>query len=259
MIKFLIIIYVSLMLLSCATSKKDILNFKSKVQIIKDIPGNGLAVQNHYKITSHYKGFLENGTEFDSTYKINKPFTFQIGLRQVIEGWELGLNGMKVGGKRTIKIPPNLAYGKKGVKNLIPSNSTLIFEIEIIDIQPHSYILLNSSNLKYLLNEKLFKLQNINFIIVDIRTSNQIKASGFIKNSYKINAFDINGNLNKEFVNNLKSSIKNNTHVVLVSEDGEVSSILANGLIENIGMKNIYSLKEGINGWVNKGYEIKKL
>ena len=58
---------------------------------------------------------------------------------------------MKVGGKRTFKVPPNLAYGKKGVRNLIPSNSTLIFEIEIIDIQPHRYLLLNSSNLKYLL------------------------------------------------------------------------------------------------------------
>ena len=64
-------------------------------------------------------------------------------MRQVIEGWEIGLKGIKVGGKRKIKIPPNLAYGTKGIKKLIPPNSTLIFEIEILDIKPHNYYIIN--------------------------------------------------------------------------------------------------------------------
>ena len=106
--------------------------FASKIEILSDTPGTGPEIKNHYKVSVHYRGFLENGTEFDSSFKRNQPFVFQIGVRQVIPGWELGLMGMKVGGKRKLKIPPELAYGDNAVTDLIPANSTLIFEIEVI-------------------------------------------------------------------------------------------------------------------------------
>ena len=112
-----------------------IFSFKANcdnVEILNDIPGTGNEVVNHSKITVHYSGKLDNGTVFDSSYKRKQPFVFQIGTRQVIEGWELGIIGMKEGGKRSIFIPSKMAYGKKGAGGLIPPNSNLIFDIEII-------------------------------------------------------------------------------------------------------------------------------
>ena len=109
--------------------------YSNEIEILSDIPGDGLKIEEHFKLKVNYRGFLEDGTEFDNSYKKNQPFEFQYGLRQVIDGWEIGLEGMKIGGKRKIKIPPNLAYGKNGVGDLIPPNSTLIFEVELMDIK----------------------------------------------------------------------------------------------------------------------------
>ena len=110
-----------------------------EVQIIEETFGKGLEVTNHSKVIVHYIGRLENNTEFDNSYKRNQPFQFQIGIRQVILGWETGLLGMKEGGKRTIFIPFNLAYGESGVGELIPPKSNLIFEIEVIKVSPPKY------------------------------------------------------------------------------------------------------------------------
>ena len=98
------------------------------IKILNDIPGNGIKVINHSKIKVHYIGKLENGTVFDNSYKRKKPFSFQIGTRQVIEGWEIGLLGMHEKGKRTIFIPSRLAYGCSAEIDPIPnSGSALIF------------------------------------------------------------------------------------------------------------------------------------
>ena len=105
-----------------------------EIEITKDEPGDGISIVNHSKIKVHYKGFLENGKLFDSSYKRKKPFQFQIGTKQVIEGWEIGLIGMKIGGKRTLIVPPELGYGEREM-GAIPANSTLIFEVELFDIK----------------------------------------------------------------------------------------------------------------------------
>jgi FKBP-type peptidyl-prolyl cis-trans isomerase len=81
----------------------------------------------------HYVGTLTNGTVFDSSRASNQPFTFRLGVGQVIQGWDLGVPGMRVGGKRKLTIPPGLAYGNQQV-GPIPPNSTLIFEIELLSI-----------------------------------------------------------------------------------------------------------------------------
>ena len=107
----------------------------NEIEILSDIPGTGPTIVNHSKISVHYRGTLEDGTEFDSSFKRNQPFVFQIGIRKVIPGWEIGLMDMKVGGKRTLIIPSNLAYGKTGKGNIIPPNATLIFEIELLEIE----------------------------------------------------------------------------------------------------------------------------
>ena len=82
----------------------------AEIKILSDIAGTGPKIENHFKVSVHYRGFLEDGTEFDSSFKRNQPFVFQIGVRQVIPGWETGILGMRVGGKRKIKI---IMYGIK--------------------------------------------------------------------------------------------------------------------------------------------------
>ena len=83
--------------------KENIKNEYNEVIIISDTPGSGTSIKNHYKITAHYIGTLEDGTEFDNTYKRNQPFVFQYGLRQVIQGWEIGLKGIQIGGKTCLR------------------------------------------------------------------------------------------------------------------------------------------------------------
>ena len=87
-------------------------------------------------ISVNYIGALENGTVFDASAKHGGPATFQIGVGQLIKGWDIGIPGMKVGGKRKLIVPPSLGYGSQNVGNgLIPPNSTLVFEVELMSVQ----------------------------------------------------------------------------------------------------------------------------
>lgn len=97
--------------------------------------GAGKVVKKGDTVKINYVGTLTNGQKFDSSYDRNQPFETQIGVGQVIKGWDLGVVGMKVGGKRRLIIPSDLAYGSRGAGALIPPNSTLIFELELLDIK----------------------------------------------------------------------------------------------------------------------------
>ena len=103
-----------------------------KIQILTQ--GTGPEVKTEDRVTVNYVGTLIDGTEFDSSYKRNTPFTFTVGAGKAIKGWDLGVMGMKVGEKRKLTIPPELAYGPSGAGKIIPPNATLIFEIELISI-----------------------------------------------------------------------------------------------------------------------------
>jgi len=100
---------------------------------VDTIKGEGEAVVKGDTITVHYEGRLEDDTIFDSSIAKDKPFTFTIGEGKVIRGWDDGIIGMQVGGKRTLTIPPELAYGDNRVGS-IPPNSTLIFDVELLTI-----------------------------------------------------------------------------------------------------------------------------
>ena len=85
-------------------------------------------------LTVHYTGTLENGEKFDSSVDRDQPFTFTVGVGQVIQGWEQGMVGMKIGEKKKLEIPAELGYGESGAGGVIPPNANLIFEVELISI-----------------------------------------------------------------------------------------------------------------------------
>lgn len=98
--------------------------------------GEGQGVKSGDTVKVHYTGTLTDGEKFDSSVDRKEPFTFTVDEGQVIKGWDEGLVGMKAGGKRKLTIPPDLAYGEKGSPPKIPPNSTLVFEIELLEINP---------------------------------------------------------------------------------------------------------------------------
>ncbi|WP_224244756.1 FKBP-type peptidyl-prolyl cis-trans isomerase [Hyalangium gracile] len=97
--------------------------------------GTGAEATAGKTVTVHYVGTLTNGSKFDSSRDRNEGFTFRLGAGQVIQGWDKGVAGMKVGGVRKLTIPPEMGYGSRGFPPVIPPNSTLIFEVELLDVK----------------------------------------------------------------------------------------------------------------------------
>jgi FKBP-type peptidyl-prolyl cis-trans isomerase FkpA len=98
------------------------------------VVGNGAAAAAGQKVKVHYTGWLTTGTKFDSSKDRNDPFVFPLGAGSVIKGWDEGVQGMKVGGKRKLTIPPALGYGARGAGGVIPPNATLVFEVELLGV-----------------------------------------------------------------------------------------------------------------------------
>ncbi len=119
---------------SSSQNKENSINNNKEMKIETLQEGSGDAVKSGDTITVNYVGTLENGTKFDSSIDRGQPFQFTPGQNSVIQGWELGVIGMKVGEKRKLTIPPELAYGSQGAGGVIPPNATLTFEIDLLSI-----------------------------------------------------------------------------------------------------------------------------
>ena len=107
----------------------------SGVQYWDVTAGSGATAVSGKNVTVNYTGWLTSGKQFDTSVG-KRPFQFKLGAGQVIQGWDDGVAGMKVGGKRQLRIPPNLAYGSQGVSGAIPPNATLIFDVELLAVGP---------------------------------------------------------------------------------------------------------------------------
>lgn len=117
------------------TRGKDAVTTPSGLKYIDIKEGDGAIPKKGQTVVVHYTGTLENSTKFDSSRDRNQPFSFKLGVGQVIKGWDEGLSTMKVGGRRQLIIPPELGYGARGAGGVIPPNATLIFDVELLKIR----------------------------------------------------------------------------------------------------------------------------
>ncbi|MBE7380871.1 MAG: FKBP-type peptidyl-prolyl cis-trans isomerase [Leptolyngbya sp. SIO1E4] len=116
------------------SSEETLVTTDSGLQYEDIVEGTGAMPQSGQRVTVHYTGTLEDGTKFDSSRDRNRPFTFTIGVGQVIKGWDEGVASMRVGGQRKLIIPPELGYGARGAGGVIPPNATLLFDVELLRI-----------------------------------------------------------------------------------------------------------------------------
>ena len=159
----------------------------AEIEIISDKPGNGKKIIYHSWVQIEYTGSFESGEVFDTNIGKDRPLVVQIGMREVIPGFEQGIIGTTKGTKRKIKIPAELAYGEKGGGDVIPPNTDLIFEFEIIDVLDPHYKMINS--------EELIKKINNNSVALDIRLESQWE-NGVIKGTFQETAFNKDGKFN---------------------------------------------------------------
>ena len=219
--------------------------FAAEIEIILDKPGEGNKIINHSWVQIEYTGSFVDGKVFDANVGKDRPLVVQIGMKEVIPGFEQGIIGTNKGSKRKIRIPAQLAYGEKGAGELIPPNSNLVFEFEVLDVLSPNYEKINS--------EKLEKLIKENAVALDIRLDNQWKKTGVIKGSFQETAFDINGKFNvylMDKVRALAGAESQGIELIFISHDGKTAEILGNAFAEDLGFTNVYVLDGGIQSWI---------
>ena len=132
------LIAIGLLLLFSGCQKRQVNTMENGLKIEDIVIGDGAEAKDFNKVVVNYTGTLEDGTVFDSSLKPGRePFTFTLGVGSVIKGWDLGVKSMKVGGKRKLIIPSELGYGDRGAGALIPPGATLIFEVDLLEVEEY--------------------------------------------------------------------------------------------------------------------------
>ena len=217
-----------------------------EIEIIKDKPGTGKKIIKHSWVQLEYTGSFENGKVFDTNVGKDRPLVVQMSMKEVIPGFEQGIMGTTKGTKRKIKIPAELAYGEKGGGDVIPPNTDLIFEFEIIDVLDPHYKMINS--------KELIKRIDENAVALDIRLENQWD-KGVIKGTFQETAFNKDGKFNvylMDKVRALAAEESQNIEIIFISHDGETAAILGNAFAEDLGFTNVSVLKGGILQWIKE-------
>ena len=218
----------------------------AEIEIISDKPGDGKKIIYHSWVQIEYTGSFENGEVFDTNIGKDRPLVVQMGMKEVIPGFEQAIIGTTKGTKRKIKIPAELAYGEKGGGDVIPPNTDLIFEFEIIDVLDPHYKMINSDELITRIND--------NAVALDIRLENQWE-NGVIKGTFQETSFNKEGKFKvyiMDKVRALAGEQSQNIDIVFISHDGETAAILGNAFAEDLGFKNVSVLKGGVVQWLKE-------
>ena len=220
------------------------------LQITVNQEGSGERAEIGMSVSVHYTGKLEDGTIFDSSIPRGTPFTFTLGAGQVIKGWDLGVEGMTVGEKRNLVIPPHLGYGVRGAGATIPPNATLIFDVELLEVAM-------PITLKDLSPQEFIDAQENGGIVIDIRRDEEWKETGILKGSQTITAFTKDGKIHPDFPKKFFDLITDiDVPILLYCRTGNRTAILGQALIDQIGQTNVSHLSEGIVGWKKQGFPV---
>ena len=221
---------------------------ENELKITINQNGSGDSAETGMSVSVHYTGRLEDGTVFDSSIPRGQPFTFTLGAGQVIKGWDLGVEGMKLGEKRSLVIPPHLGYGIRGAGATIPPNATLIFDIELLEVAM-------PITLRDLSPNDFIDAQENGGIVIDIRREEEWKETGILQGSNTITAFTKDGNIHPDFPKKFFDLINDiDVPILLYCRTGNRTGILGQALIDQVGQTNVSHLSEGIVGWKKQGY-----
>ena len=217
------------------------------VEITMTEASDGVKAEKGMMVSVHYQGRLEDGTVFDDSNKRGEPISFILGNGMVIQGWEQGIEGMAIGEKRTLTIPPELGYGEAGAGDVIPPNATLVFDVELVDaiIPP---------TLSDVSVEELESLIQNNVTVIDIRRPDEWSETGVIEGAITIQGFTPQGQVHPEFLEKFSAAVptKETPFVVYCHSAGR-SAGLGNALVEQLGFSQASHLSGGIEAWTASG------
>jgi len=212
------------------------------VKITDIVTGEGQEAVVHSQVLVHYTGWLMDGTKFDSSLDRGEPFPFSLGTGQVIPGWDKGVDGMRVGGKRELIISPEMAYGDRGAGSKIPGGSTLKFEVELLAVELPLYKQIGLGDVVPLVARGAK--------VIDIRSLDEAKKTGVIESARVITAFDENFKFQQSFVKAFQAYVAADDVVVLVGLTNRSVISLAHIISSQGGYKNINALSDGMQAWV---------
>ncbi len=212
--------------------------------------GKGLEAMRFSVVDVHYTGKLQDGKVFDSSLERGEPFRFTLGAGQVIPGWDMGILGMKAGGKRVLEIPPELAYGQRGAGGVIPPNARLTFEVALLAVEPPPFQSIGNAELET-------KLQN-GVKLIDIRRPEEWKQTGVVQGSIKATAFNAEGKFLTSFAEMLERTVQPDEEFVLICRTGNRTAALSNWLSTRGGYENVLNHRDGITHWIGEGRAVDK-
>ena len=223
---------------------------ESELKITINQEGSGDRASIGMSVSVHYTGKLEDGTIFDSSIPRGQPFTFTLGAGQVIKGWDLGVEGMTVGEKRNLVIPPHLGYGVRGAGATIPPNATLVFDVELLEVKM-------PITLGELSPQEFINAHENGGVVIDIRREEEWKETGIIKGSQTITAFTKDGKIHPDFPKKFFDLITDvDEPILLYCRTGNRTGILGKALIDQVGQTNVSHLSDGIVEWKKRGLPI---